>query len=221
MEAGIVMPAAAGAAAGLMLDLAAEKTAAGILAPEKPGRSGVQRGISVLCGMILSVCSFNVYGNSGQAWLTFFTGSLLFLIARVDADTMEIPDWLTIMTAAGALSSVWVFPDISLAERTAGLLCLSLPMSLICFLVPDAFGGGDIKLAAVMGAYLGWKACLAGTFAAVVAGGMQAVFLLASGRAKPGTGAHMPFGPALCAGMFLASLAGERMFEWYAGFFIW
>ena len=82
-----------------------------------------------------------------------------------------------------------------------------------------AFGGGDIQLMAVCGFLLGWKQCLAGFFPGAAhrrgAGGL----LLASGRAKTGQGAHMPFGPALCASCFLSLLWGGPLVAWYMGFF--
>ena len=48
--------------------------------------------------------------------------------------------------------------------------------------IDGAFGGGDIRLLAVMGFYLGWKMCLVGTVTGFFFGGLQAVILLISGR---------------------------------------
>ena len=70
-----------------------------------------------------------------------------------------------------------------------------------------------------MGFYLGWRVLLPGVFLGFLLGGLEAVWLLASGRAKPGEGAHMAFGPALCLGLGISLFYGERIFFWYAGLF--
>ena len=60
---------------------------------------------------------------------------------------------------------------------------------------------------------------LPGVFIGFLLGGLEAVWFLASGRAKPGEGAHMAFGPALCLGLGISLFYGERIFFWYAGLF--
>ena len=47
----------------------------------------------------------------------------------------------------------------------------------------------------------------------------QAIVLFATGRAQPGQRQHMPFGPALCAGSYLALLFGTPIVQWYLSFF--
>jgi leader peptidase (prepilin peptidase)/N-methyltransferase len=74
-------------------------------------------------------------------------------------------------------------------------------------------GGGDMKLGAMLGAFLGWKVVLLSVFFAVVGGGTLAVVLIASGlrgRKDP-----IPFGPFLAAGGAAGLFWGERMVLWY------
>lgn len=172
-------------------------------------------------GGILAVWCFAVYrGNLWQPLLTFAVAALLLTIALIDLDTMEIPDGLIISLGVCALASIWVFPEATLMQKCIGAFCVSAPMFLVCLLIPDAFGGGDVKLLAVMGFYLGWKVCLVGAFLGIMFGGVQAVYLLVTKKVKRGEGAHMAFGPALCAGIFLAQLYGAQIFQWYAGLLI-
>lgn len=156
------------------------------------------------------------WGRLAVALGAFF---LLLLIALQDGYTMEIPDLYTLLLALPALAAIWAFPEVGLAARAIGALCISLPLLLITLALPGAFGGGDIQLMAVCGFLLGWQQCLAGFFISLLIAGVQALFLLGSGRAKAGEGAHMPFGPALCAGSFLGLLWGGRIVAWYLGFF--
>jgi leader peptidase (prepilin peptidase)/N-methyltransferase len=78
-------------------------------------------------------------------------------------------------------------------------------------------GGGDLKLGAMLGAFLGWKALLVALFAAVVLGGLSAVALLASGKLARRDA--IPFGPFLAVGGALALLAGDAIVAWYLGGF--
>ncbi len=175
---------------------------------------------SEVLGGLAAALPFLCWGWAPGKWAVAFTaGALLLLIALCDAAAMEIPDLFTLLLCLPALGAVWAFPAVGLPARLIGAACVSLPLLAITLLIPGAFGGGDIQLAAVCGFLLGWKAALAGFFLALLLGGGQGVFLLATGRAKRGTGAHMAFGPALCAGFWAALFVGEGMAAWYAGFF--
>lgn len=144
---------------------------------------------------------------------------LLIKIAWTDYKTMEIPDKWNFTVGICGVVSIYLNPGISVLERMAGALCISVPMYLLTVWIPGAFGGGDVKLTSAMGLYLGWKNVLLGTFAAILIGGLQALSLLATGKVKAGEGAHMTFGPALCLGFFLANWWGDLLVPWYFGLF--
>lgn len=155
-----------------------------------------------------------------QVFLNLLTAALLAVIAWTDYHTMEIPDGLNLTLGLCALAAVPVFPEIALMQRCVGAFCVFIPMFLLCLVIDDAFGGGDLKLVFVMGFYLGWRACLAGVFIGFLIGGLQAAFLLVSGRARYGERTHMAFGPALCAGFLVALIYGRQLFDWYFGLWI-
>ena len=114
----------------------------------------------------------------------------------------------------GARQGGWVPTVLS---HGLGALCVSLPMLVLCLAVPGAFGGGDIKLMAAAGLFLGWQATLAAFFLAVVSGGGYGFFLLAAGRARRGD--QIAFGPFLCAGIAAALLAGGWLVRRYLALF--
>lgn len=62
----------------------------------------------------------------------------------------------------------------------------------------DALGGGDVKLLAGVGAFLGWRGVLTTWFLASIFGSL--VFLVLKFRRKMNWGAYLPFGPFLAAG---------------------
>lgn len=77
---------------------------------------------------------------------------------------------------------------------------------------PVAMGFGDVKLAAVLGAFLGWERLLVALFLAVAAGalGGVAVRLLGGGRL-------VPFGPYLLVGALASLFVGDAVIAWYLG----
>lgn len=151
--------------------------------------------------------------------LDFIVIILLAAIAYVDFKTMEIPDPFNLAIGACGLISVGLVPEISPAERIVGAVVVSGLMLLMCKLIPGAFGGGDIKLVFVMGIYLGWKKFISGIFLGFLFGGIEALYLLITRKARMGEGAKMAFGPALCSGFILSLLTGEKLLLWYLGLF--
>ena len=112
-----------------------------------------------------------------------------------------------------AAMAVFAFPDVTLTERLIGFFSVSLPLFAITLAVPGAFGGGDIKLMAVIGFFLGWKMSLTAFMLAVFSGGIYGIGLLLS--KKKGAKEHFAFGPFLCAGTALTLFVGEWLLSWY------
>ena len=97
-----------------------------------------------------------------------------------------------------------------------GAFCVSVPMFLLCLVIDGAFGGGDIKLMAAAGLFLGWQNTRLAMFFGIVFGGVYGIYLLAAKKA--GKKDHFAFGPFLCAGIVIAMLFGGPVLEWYCAF---
>ncbi|OZB87231.1 MAG: prepilin peptidase, partial [Microbacterium sp. 14-71-5] len=85
---------------------------------------------------------------------------------------------------------------------------------------PRGMGGGDIKLAALVGLYLGWcgwGALVVGAFAAFLFGGVFSIVLLLLRRARRTSA--IPFGPWMLAGAWFGIALGEPLGRWYVGLF--
>jgi prepilin signal peptidase PulO-like enzyme (type II secretory pathway) len=76
-------------------------------------------------------------------------------------------------------------------------------------------GGGDIKLAGLIGAALGTGGGLVAAFVGIMLGGVVAATLLVSGRRQ--FGEYLPFGPFLAVGGIVAAVWGRPIMEWYLG----
>lgn len=154
-------------------------------------------------------------GLSWQAWWALAVVGTLVAVARLDLKTGLIPDPLNgILLAAGILAG-FLFSTPTWPERLLGGVCVSVPMYLLCLVVPDAFGGGDIKLMAAAGVLLGWPRNVLAIFLALLGGGAAASVLLLSARIKPTD--HLAFGPYLCAGIGISILFGDPILAWYLG----
>ena len=94
-------------------------------------------------------------------------------IIWTDIRTMTIPDNVLVPLVILAAMSVPAEPEISLTARIIGCFSVALPMYITDRFIDGAFGGGDIRLLAVMGFYLGWKMCLVGTVTGFFFGGLQ------------------------------------------------
>lgn len=77
---------------------------------------------------------------------------------------------------------------------------------------PVAMGFGDVKLAAVLGAFLGWQLMLVGLLLAFIFGAVGGVMGKALGK-----GRVVPFGPYLVLGAYAALFLGTPMLTWYLG----
>ena len=91
-----------------------------------------------------------------------------------DMKYMKIENkWNAILLGIAGLSCV-TMPELTLVSRIIGLFCVSVPFLLAALLVPGSFGGGDIKLMAAGGLFLGWKTVLASAVMGIFLAGIWA-----------------------------------------------
>jgi leader peptidase (prepilin peptidase)/N-methyltransferase len=150
------------------------------------------------------------------AALYFGVLCILLVITLIDAETMEIPNGLVLALFICGILAILVAPGLSLLSRVIGALCISVPLLVVTLIIPNAFGGGDVKLMAAAGFRLGWQGALVAAFIGILIGGGWGVYLMAS--KKKGAKEHFAFGPALCAGITAALFFGPHLISWYLGF---
>ncbi|MCC8017184.1 MAG: A24 family peptidase [Lachnospiraceae bacterium] len=128
---------------------------------------------------------------------------LLAIIAYRDGKTRRISNGLVLMVAVVAIFSIPFIPEPGLAQRTVGALIVSVPLIVLTLAVPRSFGGGDIKLAAAMGFFLGWEGMLCAFVIAVLSAGVYCAVMLARQRMQ--IQSVFAFGPFLCLGGAVAA----------------
>lgn len=164
-----------------------------------------------------------LYGPTGEAARAIVLLTLLLAIAVTDAKFYIIPDELSLggavvgVALAGALQA-WSPPvEIGLKASVIGAVVGSGVLWLVAVIgtwafKKDAMGGGDIKMLAMIGAFLGWKGALLTIFLGALAGTI--VFVPIAYR----TDKLVPFGLFLALGAALAFYLGDPLLEWYVGF---
>jgi leader peptidase (prepilin peptidase)/N-methyltransferase len=81
----------------------------------------------------------------------------------------------------------------------------------------EGLGMGDVKMLAMIGAFLGWQLMLVTLVLASFAGSFIGVAVIASGRG--GMKAALPFGTFLAVGALTAAVFGDPILDWYLGFY--
>jgi leader peptidase (prepilin peptidase)/N-methyltransferase len=81
----------------------------------------------------------------------------------------------------------------------------------------EGMGMGDVKMLAMVGAFLGWKAVLVTLVLASFTGALVGVIMLR--RRENAMKYALPFGTFLSAGALVASLAGDSLVAWYLSFY--
>ena len=147
----------------------------------------------------------------------FFLGCL-FLLTLTDLDAMIIPDgchiaaiaaWVVALPFVGMAPRDILIHVIAGAALGGGLLAISLIMDRV--LGRDSMGGGDIKLLAVVGLYLG---PIGGIFALVLA---CVVGLLFHALRRGEDDRAFPFGPSIAVAAAAMLLYGAPLIAWYRG----
>jgi len=100
-----------------------------------------------------------------------------------------------------------------LAICGAALLLLTIRAIYKALRKRDGMGMGDVKLLAMIAAFLGFSEAMLALFAGVIAAAIYGIALLA--RRRAGGHTRLAFGSFLCAGGLFAALFGPRIVDWY------
>lgn len=141
--------------------------------------------------------------------------ALLVPVALIDVRRRTIPNRLTLAGAVVALALAAASGDPGaatqrlLAGAGAGGFLLAAALAR-----PDGMGMGDVKLAAVLGLFLGPAVAIA-LLVALLGGALAGAWVLARHGAARARAATIPFGPYLALGAAIAWLAGADALAWY------
>jgi leader peptidase (prepilin peptidase)/N-methyltransferase len=160
----------------------------------------------------------------GAAWLEFgptaeFVVAAVLLAALVAITAIDlrhqiIPDAITLPGILAGITANVATRHLNWAEVALGIALGGGVFFAIIVASRGGMGAGDMKLGAMLGAFLGWKIALFALMVAVVIGGVSAVALMALGVRNRKDA--IPFGPFLALGGAAALFWGEGVVQWYA-----
>ena len=174
-----------------------------------------------LATMALFVVHGEVFG-----WSALLVPRLLFACAMVvlfaiDLEHHLLPNVITLPGIAIGLISSTVLPpglvDALLGVALGGGVLWLIGEAYYRFSGHEGMGGGDVKMLAMIGAFLGWKLVLITLVLSSVAGSLIGLFVILIKRG--GLKYALPYGTFLALGALTASLAGERIVNWYVSLY--
>jgi len=162
---------------------------------------------------LLFILLYIKFGISVLFAIYALLASTLLVVALIDLDYKVIPNIITLPGMVIGLGlNGWALPDGPLASLL-GLLIGGTLFYLIALISKGGMGGGDIKLIAMIGAFLGWQGVLFTIFSSALLGSLVGIMLMLLG--KKGRKDKVPFGPFLSCGAILFMLSGDALIQWY------
>lgn len=167
---------------------------------------------------LISLALFIKYGLTVQFLLFLLFAASLISITFIDLDHQIIPDIISIPGIFFGIGASFFIPIMSWSESLFGILVgggflLLVAIGYKWLTGREGMGGGDIKLLAMVGAWLGWKAIpfilFSSSLIGVLIGGGS---LLIS---KKGLRYKIPFGPFLSISSIIYIFFGPELIKWY------
>ena len=173
--------------------------------------------VEILNGL-LTLALFLRFGPTLSFGVLFLFCSALLVITFIDIEHQIIPDEISLSgILIGFICSFfmkehgWLNSLIGIFLGGGSLLFVACVYQWITG--KEGMGGGDIKLLAMMGAFLGWKSIPFIIFASSLVGSLLGVSLMLI--RKKDSKLAIPFGPYLAFGALLYIFFGHRLIDWY------
>ncbi len=145
---------------------------------------------------------------------------ILIALFGIDLEHQILPNTITLPgIAVGVLLSLIAPPGIKdalIGVLLGGGILYAIAWGYYLWRREEGMGMGDVKMLAMIGAFLGWKAVLVTLVLSSFSGAIIGLIMMAAQR---GTIKYaLPFGTFLAIGAVVAMVAGEPLIAWYSGF---
>jgi leader peptidase (prepilin peptidase)/N-methyltransferase len=167
---------------------------------------------------VSSLLLFLRYGPSLSYLIYFLFVAVLIVITAIDLYHQIIPDVISLPGMGVGLLSSLILSDIDFLNSLLGILLGGGSLFLVGTLYQwifkrEGMGGGDVKLLAMIGAFLGWKAVILTILISSLVGSLVGVMIIVL-KGKDFKYA-IPFGPFLSLGAVISLFLGESIIRWY------
>lgn len=168
-------------------------------------------------GLLFAATALVLAGEPAELALGLVLVSTLVAVTLTDLERRVIPNKILLVAALlgvaiAAATDPAGLPERAIAAAAAGGLLFAAALA-----YPRGMGLGDVKLAAVMGLFLGRDVAPA-ILVALLAGSLVGLAMIARHGAAARKRA-IPFGPFLALGGVVGLLAGDQLVDWYLGTF--
>ncbi len=177
--------------------------------------------------LVASVAVVVPQAGDASWWLALaaflYLAAITVALALIDVDVRRLPDGIVLPSYGVAIVllalSTLVGHDLwPIVRATIGMAALYTFYLLLRLIRPDGMGGGDVKLAGLLGwylAWLGWGPLVVGAFTGFLWGGIFGVALLLSRRGSRAS--RIPFGPWMLLGAWTGIVVGAQLTRMYLG----
>jgi len=168
-------------------------------------------------GLLFAGVALDLRDDPAEMALGLMLVSTLVAVTLTDIERRVIPNSILLAATIAAVAIVAIGDPSSFPERAIAAVASGGGFLLVALAYPRGMGLGDVKLAAVMGLYLGRNVAPA-ILVALIAGSAVGLFLIA----RQGTAARkraIPFGPFLALGGVVGLLAGDQLVDLYLSTF--
>jgi leader peptidase (prepilin peptidase) / N-methyltransferase len=167
-------------------------------------------------------CDFLAFGPTPLFLVRALFACAMIVLFAIDLEHQLLPNVITLPgLVIGFLASLLLPPGpvMSVAGIAAGggLLWLIIEVWLRLRGV-EAMGFGDVKMLAMIGAFLGLKLTILTFILSSLMGGVIGLIVIATRRG--GMSTALPYGTMLAFAAFIASVAGERLIDWYVHLYL-
>lgn len=182
----------------------------------------MDNGINITFRILFANLAINIFH-------LFFVGGMI-IATFIDFDHQIIPNEITFTGIPLGIIASTIFPEMQGQQSHLWGFLMSVISAVaaggVLFLIgeiagkilkKEAMGFGDVKLLALIGAFIGWKLTAICIFFASLSGAIVGMSLIASKKVE--WQSRIPFGPYIVLGALISYFWGYRILEWYLGFF--
>ena len=175
-----------------------------------------------LLGGFFAVCTYLKFGLSTTALIHYGFIAALMIITFIDIDHRIIPDVISLPGIPIGFAASFVMPTIDWIESLSGILVGGGTLYLVAWgyrllTRKEGMGGGDIKLLAMIGAFIGWKGVFFTIFVSSAVGTLVGIIEMI--RTRQNMKLAIPFGPFLAIGAVTYLFLGRQLIDWYLTLF--
>jgi leader peptidase (prepilin peptidase)/N-methyltransferase len=158
------------------------------------------------------------FGLTLEAFIYYTFIISLIIITFIDIDHQIIPDVISIPGIPIGFAASFALPSVSLMDSLIGIVAGGGILFIVLwayhlFTGIEGMGFGDVKLLAMIGAFMGWQGVIFTIFISSITGTIVGIVIML--RTKKGLKLAVPFGPFLSIGAILFIFYGPELIRWY------